>query len=110
MSLEQKTPVIHTHEILEDIPAGRFFGPARVPVTSSNLKAVGYEPGTSTLEVEFVNGGLYRYDAVPEHLHRGLMSARSKGTFFHEKIKKGGFDCTPLIKSPTKGTGRKGSR
>lgn len=36
----------------------------RVPVSSSNLRAVGYDPNTRTLEVEFLNGGLY---SIPLH-------------------------------------------
>lgn len=33
----------------------------RTPVSSTNLSAVGYDPDTQTLEIEFLNGGLYRY-------------------------------------------------
>ncbi|MYL11521.1 MAG: KTSC domain-containing protein, partial [Cenarchaeum sp. SB0669_bin_11] len=29
----------------------------RVPVSSSNLAAIGYDPNTLTLEVEFLRGG-----------------------------------------------------
>ena len=42
-----------------------------IPVTSSNLKAVGYDSDTKTLRVEFHNGTYDHYD-VPEAVYRGL--------------------------------------
>ena len=62
----------------------------REAVTSSNLVSVGYEAGV--LEVEFVNGRVYRYAGVPAEEHRGLMEAESKGRHFAERIKGGGFE------------------
>lgn len=56
-------------------------------VSSSNVKAVGYDEGTQTLEVEFLNGGVYQYYGVPEHLHTQFMGAASKGQFLHYYIK-----------------------
>ena len=38
----------------------------RQHVNSSNLESVGYDPTTQTLEIEFLNGGLYQYSGVPE--------------------------------------------
>lgn len=58
----------------------------RKPVSSSNLVSVGYEPDTSTLEIEFHNG-LYEYYNVPQSIYNGLMGAPSKGSYFHQKIK-----------------------
>lgn len=55
----------------------------RVPVTSSNVKSVGYE---QVLEVEF-NGGVYRYSGVPHQTYVELMLAESKGIFINEQIK-----------------------
>lgn len=57
----------------------------RTPVRSSNLASVGYEDGT--LEIAFVDGGVYQYSNVPEHVYKGLMSADSKGICFHDHIK-----------------------
>lgn len=56
-----------------------------IPVSSSNLSAVGYENGT--LYVSFHSGGLYSYANVPESVYRGLMSASSKGSYFAAYIK-----------------------
>lgn len=59
----------------------------RIPVSSSNLRSVGYNPMTSTLEVEFHTGSVYEYDRVPGHVHVGLMGASSKGEYFHDNIR-----------------------
>lgn len=59
----------------------------RTPVSSSNLRSVGYDPGTNTLEIEFLNGGIYQYSGVPESVYRGLMAAESHGRYFHAHIK-----------------------
>lgn len=59
----------------------------RRPVRSSNLREVGYDPATRTLEVTFHNGGVYHYYDVPAHLYRGLAGAASAGSFLHARIK-----------------------
>lgn len=58
----------------------------RQPVRSSAIRSIGYDTGSSTLEVEFVNGRVYRYLGVPEFLFRGLMLAGSKGSYFNRNI------------------------
>lgn len=59
----------------------------RQPVSSSNLRSVGYEVESLTLEIEFHHGGVYQYFDVPEGTHAGLMTAGSKGSYFHDHIK-----------------------
>jgi len=59
----------------------------RQPVSSSNLRSVGYDPATRTLEIEFHSGGIYRYVGVPEAVYWGLMGAASKGSYFADFIK-----------------------
>lgn len=56
-----------------------------VPVSSSDLAAVGYENGT--LFVSFRSGSTYRYTGVPEYVHRELMAAPSHGKYFHRFIR-----------------------
>lgn len=63
----------------------------RVPVTSSNLRSVGYAPASQTLEIEFDHGGVYQYSGVPQAEYDGLMSASSHGSYFDRHIKKGGY-------------------
>jgi hypothetical protein len=59
----------------------------RDDVESSNIKAIGYDAGISTLEVEFTNGSIYQYTGVPEDIHKGLMEADSKGKFLHASVR-----------------------
>ena len=59
----------------------------RHPVTSSNLHAVGYDARHQILEIEFDGGSVYHYFGVPEEVHDALMSAASKGTYFHDRIR-----------------------
>ena len=59
----------------------------RTYVSSSDLRSVGYDPGSQTLEVEFVNGGIYQYYGVPATVYQGLMNAPSHGKYFHAHIK-----------------------
>jgi hypothetical protein len=63
----------------------------RTPVESSNLFSVGYDAGTSTLEIEFRSGGVYQYFGVPAGVCEGLMMAPSKGRYFDQYIKKAGY-------------------
>lgn len=57
------------------------------PVKSRDLALIGYDHATSTLEVVFRAGGVYRYRQVPESVYHGLMAAPSHGTFFQKHIK-----------------------
>ena len=66
------------------------------PVSSSNLKAVGYDSESKTLQIEFLSGGLYEYYNVPESIYNGLMSASSHGSYFDKYIKKGGYNYKKL--------------
>lgn len=59
----------------------------RVPVSSEALTSVGYEPGSSQLEIEFSSGGVYRYYRVPATVHKELMAAESHGHYFAERIR-----------------------
>jgi len=59
----------------------------REMVESSTVLSIGYEPTSSTLEVEFKNGGIYQYYNVPEPIYHALMSADSKGKFLNEYVK-----------------------
>lgn len=56
-------------------------------VSSSNIASIGYDEPTSTLEVRFLNGGIYHYFNVPLNVYRGLMAASSHGTYLNAHIK-----------------------
>lgn len=59
----------------------------RVNVSSSNIASVGYDEASSTLEIEFVGGGLYQYDDVSKEVYEEFLNADSKGKFFAQNIK-----------------------
>ena len=81
----------------------------RLPVTSSNIKSAGWkqqasapvEPDAATpgpLEIEFMNGGIYRYYDVSYEAWRTLDAARalktagpSFGQLFAVQIKQAGY-------------------
>ncbi len=59
----------------------------RHQVASSNVRAIGYDATTQTLEVEFQSGTVYQYYGVQEFLHQRIMQAPSKGQFLNTYIK-----------------------
>ena len=59
----------------------------RTPVESSNLVGVGYDPATTTLEIEFTNGAVYQYFDVPQAVYEALMATDSKGRYLASNIK-----------------------
>ena len=63
----------------------------RTPVSSSNLKAVGYDATEQILEIEFLNGSAYQYFNVPQAMYLGMMRAGSRGGFLDKYVKKGGY-------------------
>jgi hypothetical protein len=56
-------------------------------VRSSNIRSIGYDADTSTLEVEFQSGEVYQYARVPAIVHAALMKAPSKGAYLNQHIK-----------------------
>jgi len=62
-----------------------------IPVSSSNLAAVGYKPLAAVLTIVFRDERIYEYFDVPATVHRELMGAESPGKFFHGAIR----DCYP---------------
>ena len=56
-------------------------------VHSSSLAAVGYDPVTSSLEIEFKSGAAYRYSNVAAEAVRELLDAPSMGRYFVQEIK-----------------------
>ncbi len=59
----------------------------REPVDSSSMASVGYDARRRMLEVEFRNGGVYRYLDVPEDDYRALKEADSLGRHLNQEIK-----------------------
>lgn len=60
-----------------------------IPVESSNIAAIDYNPETKILRIQFhKRNSIYEYAAVPPETHKALMEADSKGAFFQRNILK----------------------
>lgn len=59
----------------------------RTRVSSTNIRSIGYDEGSQTLEVEFTSGGIYDYAGVPKNVYQRFMAAPSKGRFFDSVVK-----------------------
>src|SRR5437867_6217545 len=71
--------------------------PTPVPITShiphqrvesTAIAAIGYSKRQHNLEIEFVNGAIYRYFDVPPAVYRELMSSESKARFYDFNIRR----------------------
>ena len=60
-------------------------------VSFSNIRSIGYDSDSQTLEVEFHHGRVYQYFGVPSEVHAGLMAADSHGKFLDVHVKKAGY-------------------
>lgn len=58
-----------------------------VDVESSNIKSIGYDETSKTLEIRFKSGGHYSYHDVAVETHKALMGAASIGTYFSQNVK-----------------------
>jgi len=58
-----------------------------IQVSSSAIKAVGYDSDSNRLFIEFNQGKNYAFCRVPESIYKSLMSASSKGSYYDEHIK-----------------------
>lgn len=59
----------------------------RVSVSSSNIRSIGHDPQSATLEVEFTSGDVYQYFNVPDHLYQQFLHASSHGQFLNDNIR-----------------------
>ena len=58
-------------------------------VDSSNIEAIGYDPTTQELHVQFLNSGdTYVYYNVEKWVFDEMMQADSKGSYLNTNIKK----------------------
>lgn len=56
-------------------------------VDSSNIERIGYDSSSSTLRIEFKNGGVYDYFNVPGDIFNELRDASSVGSYHARNIK-----------------------
>jgi len=57
-------------------------------VNSSNIAAIGYDPDSAVLTIQFIKGGVYEYYDVPSYENDDLMNADSKGSYANLNIYK----------------------
>jgi hypothetical protein len=61
--------------------------PEMIPVESSAIEAIGYEPDREELYVLFLSSETYIYHGVSPEAFDGIMNAESKGTHLNTIIK-----------------------
>jgi len=57
------------------------------PVESSNIKAVGYDPESQVMRVEFHSGGVYDHHKVSPEVHDAILKASSHGKHYNLHIR-----------------------
>ena len=62
------------------------------PVSSSQISAIGYDPETLKMQVQFIGkgnsaGSIYEYSGVEQGVYDALMSAESVGRTFAASVK-----------------------
>ena len=58
----------------------------RKKVNSSQVRSIGYEAGSQTLEVELTDGSIWQYTRVPSEVHRRLVAAPSVVSYYRDNI------------------------
>jgi hypothetical protein len=58
----------------------------RKRISSSKIRAIGYDPKSQVLEVQFSDGRVLAYSGVSPEIHRQFMNAPSPVSFFEDKI------------------------
>jgi len=60
-----------------------------MPVSSSNIAAVGYDEQSATLTIQFIkDSSIYEYYDVPQYEYDALMAADSIGSYANKNIYK----------------------
>ena len=57
------------------------------PVQSSNIDAVGYDPDTREMRIQFKGTGTYAFRGISAEQHRALVNAQSVGGHFAAHIR-----------------------
>ena len=74
-----------------------------IPVASSLIKAVGYDPEKEELQVQFHKGGTYTYRGVTRPVYDAMMEAQSVGHFFLRNVK-ANYLCSKESSGPPRQT------
>lgn len=58
-----------------------------IRVTSSAISAIGYDPASMRMKIQFVQGHTYDFCHVPAHVFQGLLNAVSQGRYYNDHIR-----------------------
>jgi hypothetical protein len=58
----------------------------RKKVSSSQIRSIGYEAGSQTLEVEMSDGTIWQYSKVPSEVYRRLLAAPTIASYYRDNI------------------------
>lgn len=58
-----------------------------IPVSSSAISAIGYDPATMRMKIRFKDGGTYDFCSVPQRVFTTFLRASSKGTYYTDHIR-----------------------
>jgi len=58
-----------------------------IPVRSSAISAIGYDPAACQMRVKFVQGNTYSFCRVPQHVFDAFLAAGSKGHYYDAHIR-----------------------
>lgn len=56
-----------------------------MPVNGTNIHAIGYDPDTMALQIQFNNGTVYAYQNIAPDVYESLLA--NPGTYFAQVIK-----------------------
>ena len=56
-------------------------------VSSTAVRSVGYDEDRHELEIEYAEGGVYRYSLVPRRVYEQLLAAESIGRYVTRRVK-----------------------
>lgn len=59
-----------------------------ISVSSSNIRAIGYDPDNLILQIKFHDGSVYQYRNVPSFIFDSFLRAGSKGQYANAHIYK----------------------
>ena len=58
-----------------------------IQVKSDAINAIGYDPDSMKMKIEFQQGNIYDFCRVPEQVYKSFISAASIGGYYKDYIK-----------------------
>jgi len=58
-----------------------------IPVNSSAIHAIGYDPISQGMKITFNQGSTYDFCNVPQHVFDSFISSTSKGSYYNQNIR-----------------------